>query len=111
MLSPDEREALQEIANVGMGQAGASIAQLLGEFVRLSIPRVLVLPAHEACSLLANAGAGGCVSAVRQGFHGDLRGEAIAIYAEKGWNELADLMGYEAGDCPTESEILLDVSN
>ena len=39
-LTADQRDALQEIANIGMGQAGSSIAKIWGEFVRLSIPRV-----------------------------------------------------------------------
>ena len=44
MLSQDQKDALQEIANIGMGQAGASIARVLDEFVQLSIPRILVVP-------------------------------------------------------------------
>ena len=33
MLSEDQRDALQELTNIGMGQAGASVAAVLGEFV------------------------------------------------------------------------------
>jgi len=40
-LNEDQRDALQEIANIGMGQAGSSIAKVWGEFVHLSIPRIV----------------------------------------------------------------------
>ena len=43
LFSEDQRDALQELTNIGMGQAGASVAAVLGEFVQLSVPRILVL--------------------------------------------------------------------
>ena len=35
MLSEDKRDALQEIVNIGMGAAGAALAEVLGAFVEL----------------------------------------------------------------------------
>lgn len=49
MLTEDQKEALREIANIGMGQAGSTIAQVLGEFVQLSIPRILIVPPKSNC--------------------------------------------------------------
>jgi len=112
MLTQDQRDALQEIANIGMGQAGASIAEVLGEFVQLSVPRVLVVPPEEVVVALAGSIGDGVVSAVRQAFHSSMRGEAIVIYGEQRCNDLADLMGYEHNlDHAAEQELLLDVSN
>lgn len=112
MLTQDQQDTLQEIANIGMGQAGASIAQVLNEFVQLSIPRVLIVPPDEVPVALARTIGDGLVSAVRQAFHSSMRGEAIVIYGEQGCNDLADLMGYEADlDHAAERELLLDVSN
>jgi chemotaxis protein CheC len=112
MLIQDQRDALQEIANIGMGQAGASIAEVLGEFVQLSVPRVLVVPPEEVVVALAGSIGDGVVSAVRQAFHSSMRGEAIVIYGEQRCNDLADLMGYEHSlDHAAEQELLLDVSN
>ena len=112
MLSQDQKDALQEIANIGMGQAGASIARVLDEFVQLSIPRILVVPPQEVPAALASAVGDRTVSAVRQAFHSAMRGEAIVIYGENRCNDLADLMGYErALDHSSERELLLDVSN
>ncbi|MBI3140969.1 MAG: hypothetical protein HYZ19_03795 [Rhodocyclales bacterium] len=112
MLTQDQREALQEIANIGMGQAGESIARALNEFVHLSIPRVLILAPADLAGALARTVADSQVSAVRQAFHSQMRGEAIVIFAGSRCNDLADLMGYEdALDHAAETELLLDVSN
>lgn len=112
MLNQDQKDALQEIANIGMGQAGASIAKVLNEFVQLSIPRILVVPPEKIAASLASVVGDSTVSAVRQAFHSAMRGEAIVIYGEHRCNDLADLMGYERDlDHAAERELLLDVSN
>ena len=112
MLTQDQKDALQEVANIGMGQAGASIAQVLDEFVQLSIPRILFVPPEEVPVALALTVGEGLVSAVRQAFHSALRGEAIVIFNSGRCNDLADLLGYDADlDHAGELELLLDVSN
>lgn len=112
MLTDDRKEALQEIANIGMGQAGASIAQVLGEFVQLSIPRILIVPPAEVPTTLARTVEESTVSAVRQAFYSDMRGEALVIFGQHRCNDLADLIGYEADlDHAAEVELLLDLSN
>ena len=112
ILTQEQQEALQEIANIGMGQAGASIAQLLDHFVILSIPKIVTMqPDNVAAALLRTVGPGN-ISAVRQAFHSILRGEAVVIFGEQRCSDLADLMGYEHDiDHTSEQELLLDVSN
>lgn len=112
MLTDDRKEALQEIANIGMGQAGASIAQVLGEFVQLSIPRILIVPPEEVPAVLVKTVGEKTVSIVRQAFYSDMRGEALVIFGQHRCNDLADLMGYENDlDHASEVELLLDLSN
>jgi len=112
MLTDDQKEALQEIANIGMGQAGASIAQVLDHFVRLSIPRILFLRSADVAPSLRSAVGDGMVSAVRQAFHSGVRGEAIVVFGEQRCNDLSDLMGYEQElDRAAELELLLDITN
>ncbi len=112
MLNQEQQEALQEIVNIGMGQAGASIAQVLDHFVQLSIPRILALRPEDLGAALTRTVGAGQVSAVRQAFHSRVRGEAIAIYGGQRCDDLADLMGYEGmPDHATKLELLLDVSN
>lgn len=112
MLNADQQEALQEIANIGMGQAGASIARVLDHFVQLSIPRILNLPPDGLVNALARTVGPGKVSAVRQTFRSTMHGEAIAIFGEQRCSDLADLMGHDPDvDQITQLELLLDVSN
>ncbi len=112
LLTDDQKEALQEIANIGMGQAGASIAQVLDHFVRLSIPRILFLRHDDMAASLRSAVGEDQVSAVRQAFHSSMRGEAIVVFGEQRCNDLADLMGYEQDlDRSAELELLLDITN
>jgi chemotaxis protein CheC len=111
ILSNDQREALQEIANVGMGMAGDSIARLLGEFIKLSCPKVRLLPAHLLGPTLTEIIGNDEVAAVRQAFHGDLRGESMVLFNGDGRHEMAALMGYDILDPAAEHELLLDVGN
>lgn len=112
-LSEDQRDALQEITNIAMGQAAASLASLLDTFVNLSVPRINVVGVEKLPGIISElVGRSFDVTAVRQSFHGYLRGEAIVIYGHDGCKELADLMGYdEELDHLAEIELLLDVSN
>lgn len=112
MLTADQKDALQEISNIGMGQAGEVIARVLNEFVTLSIPRILILQPNLVAPALQRMVNSDLVSAVRQAFHGSFRGEALVLYGAQRCTDLADLMGYEENiDHATEMEILLDISN
>jgi len=112
-FSEEHRDALQEVANIAMGEAGASLAQLLGAFVRLSVPRIQISGAVSLPDALGSLiGSGQRVTAVRQSFLSRVQGEAIVLFGEAGCAEVADLMGYEntlaAGE---RREMLLDVAN
>lgn len=111
ILSGDQRDALQEIANIGMGQAGSSIAKIWGEFVRLSIPRIADVERQDIPAVLQQLVGEKNILAVRQAFHGQLRGEVIIVFSGGPPGELAELMGYDDTDRVEEIELLLDVSN
>ena len=112
-LSNEQRDALQELTNIAMGQAGSSLAQLLDAFVDLSVPRIRIVQVVDLPETMAEmVGKKNLVSAARQSFQGYLRGEAIVIFGEPGSHTLADLMGYEGelGES-SQAELLLDVAN
>jgi chemotaxis protein CheC len=111
MFSPEHREAFQEIANVGVGMAGDAIARLLGEFVKLSVPHVNVLPVKLLGPAFARIVGDVRVAAARQAFHGDIRGELMILLDCEGRHDMAGLMGYDTSDCAAEQELLLDVCN
>jgi len=76
----DQTDALQEVANIAMGQAGDSLARILDNFVTLSVPRIRQIAVHElADTVTTMVGDEEEVSAVRQAFYNSLRGEARAI--------------------------------
>ncbi len=110
-LTEDQRDALQEIANIGMGQAGSSIAKIWGEFVSLSIPRIAHIDRQGIPAMLSRFVGDETVNAVRQAFHGQLRGEVIVVFSGGRSDQLAELMGYEEADSVEEQELLLDVAN
>jgi len=117
-LSEDQRDCLQEIVNVAMGQAGDSLARFLEVFIHLSVPRVRLVDSKDLPPMLAEmVGHTDKVSAVRQGFYtaGDgngMRGEAIVLFNDASFGELAELLAYE-DDLTEEAEreLLLDVTN
>lgn len=109
----DQNDALQEVVNIAMGQAGDSLARILGNFVRLSVPRIRLVTVNDVINTVTEmVDHDAEVSAVRQAFSNSLRGEAIVIFAQRGADDLADLMGYDADlDTAAEQELLLEVSN
>lgn len=114
-FSDDQLDALQETANIAMGQAGAVLARLLDHYVVLSVPRARLVHAAElavAVSAMLGTAMDTAVTAVRQSFQGRLRGEAMSLFGEQGCRELADLLGHEdTAGAEQHEELLLDVSN
>lgn len=111
MLTEDQRDALQELMNVAMGQAADQLARLTDTFVVLSVPRI-----HSAFSLSdaqVPEELGGCqvVDVTRQSFLGQMRGEAFVCFGCHGADQLADLMGYDEHDTQQREELMLDVTN
>jgi len=116
--SEDQRDALQEIVNVAMGQAGDSLARLLEVFVTLSVPKIKTLRPSEVRSALRCFVDAEYVSAIRQSFHDDLgqaglRGEALVVFGDDSFKELAELLAYEDEELSEEAEqeLLLDIAN
>ncbi len=109
----DQRDALQEITNIAMGQAGSSLAQLLDVFVILSVPRVRIVGVEDVPSAVSEmVDDPEEITAVRQAFYNKLRGETMVVFGRKGCSDLADLMGHEeVQSSEDEEELLLDVTN
>lgn len=117
-LTEDQRDCLQEIVNVAMGQAGDSLARYLEVFIHLSVPRIRLIESSElTAEMKALIGNNAIVSAVRQGFYSStgetIRGEAVVVFSEASFKELAHMMDYDEEDVDedSEQELLLDISN
>lgn len=119
-MTEDQRDCMQEIVNVAMGQAGESLACLLEVFVQLGVPRINLVAADDITPQLKKmiGEEENKVTAVRQAFFRnkgklDIQGEALLVYSHSSLAELAELMSYEEEQegVNAESELLLDVSN
>ncbi|KVN28879.1 chemotaxis protein CheC [Burkholderia ubonensis] len=99
VFTAEQRDALQEIANLAMGRAAARLASLLGRFIELSVPRVRVVQASDAGKALREmTGIHDNVTAVRQGFRSDIKGEALVLCRTANVNRLAALVDHSFGD-------------
>lgn len=112
-LSADERDCLQEISNVAMGQAADHLARLLNEFVVLSIPHVELMSPGDIAMALAALQGSQSVSGVCQGFlGGGVAGEAMLIFNDASFTDLASLFNYQGDiDEHAEHELLMDAAN
>ena len=119
-LSEDQRDCLQEIANVAMGAAGESLAGLTKSFVELSIPVIRAIrPAQIPMALrsLANGDEGGQetgkkVSAVAQAFRTSATdGYALVVITEPSFNDLARASGRNIDSDAVAAELLLELAS
>jgi chemotaxis protein CheC len=80
-LNEIERDALTELANLGVGRAAASLRHMAGGHVLLSVPSVEVLDRVAAAQLIAGRETPHLV-AVHQQFTGDFSGHALLIFPQ-----------------------------
>ena len=80
-LSEIEQDALAEIANMGVSRAAASLRQMVGEQVFLSVPAVSIVTRATA-SQLVERGHSTKLVAVQQSFEGPFSGRALLIFPE-----------------------------
>jgi chemotaxis protein CheC len=116
VLNEDQRDALQEVANLAMGQAATRLARLLDTFIELSVPRVQVVEISKAAAALREmTGIQEAVSAVRQGFRSDIKGEALVICRSGSIEQLCSLVNdpypRSAYEKVSQQEVIFDVAN
>jgi chemotaxis protein CheC len=114
-LNEDQRDALQEVANMAMGQAATRLSKLLGTFIELSVPRVRVVDVTQAAPALREmTGITDTVTAVRQGFRSDIKGEAIVLCRSGSVMKLCGLVDdpytKSSYETTTETELVFDVA-
>jgi chemotaxis protein CheC len=114
-LNEDQRDALQEVANMAMGQAATRLSTLLGTFIELSVPRVRVVDVADASAALREmTGITDTVTAVRQGFRSDIKGEAIVLCKSGSVDQLCALVDdpytKSTYETTTRAELVFDVA-
>ena len=113
-LSDLERDALTELANIGVSRAAANLRKMAGEQVLLSVPSVEVVSRTAAATLIGERESDKLV-AVRQDFSGAFSGRALLIFPQANSLDLlravlgADI---EASELATlEDEALAETGN
>ena len=81
VLSDIDRDALAEIANMGVSRAATSLRQMVGEQVLLSVPAVNIVTRLAASELVERGGSPKLV-AVQQSFDGPFSGRALLIFPQ-----------------------------
>ncbi|MGQ9369616.1 chemotaxis protein CheX [Azospirillum sp. ST 5-10] len=82
-----ERDALTELANIGVSRASVALGRLIGGEVAMSVPAVDIVPRTEAAERLMTEFAERLV-AVLESFEGALSGSAILVFPERNSLEL-----------------------
>jgi len=98
-------DALTELVNIGVSRAAASLREMVGAQVHLSVPMVSLETRARAVSILAERENANLV-AVHQVFEGDIVGRALLIFPETKSLEL--VRAITGGDLPLEDIIELE---
>ncbi|MDO8810837.1 MAG: chemotaxis protein CheC [Gallionella sp.] len=92
-MSDLQLDALTEIFNIGAGRAASSLSEIVGDEVKLSVPRVQLYQSSEinAETLSLNSPR---VGAVKQSFSGPFTADAMLLFTEERAMEIVhDMMG------------------
>ncbi|MGV8928380.1 MAG: chemotaxis protein CheX [Brevundimonas sp.] len=109
-----EQDALTELVNIGVSRAAASLRNMIGHQVLLSVPALEIVSRQVAATLIKERESGELV-AVRQDFTGAFAGRALMIFPEA--NSLAlvrAVTGDELNDASLtemEDEALAETGN
>jgi chemotaxis protein CheC len=80
-LTPDEKDALTELINIGYGRAAGALSELTGYRVRLEVPSVTLHEIEVLVPMLANL-IKVDVACVNQSFTGPISGNALLMMDE-----------------------------
>ena len=105
VLDELELDALTELVNMGVSRAAASLREMVGEQVHLSVPRIVLVSRDRAVELLGQSESSKLV-AVHQVFEGDITGRALLIFPETKSLEL--VRAVTGGELPLEDIIELE---
>ena len=89
-LTPVQRDALREVANIGAGHAATALSQMTGSPIMISVPTVHVAPLAEVGPQLAPGE--DPVAAVLMDMLGDLTGRTLLVFPKATVMRVAERM-------------------
>lgn len=96
-MSDFHLDALQEVSNIGMGNAATALAGLLSKKVDMAIPKASFIDFEQVFPLVG--GVEELVSCVNLSVEGEISGTVLFVFSEKSTYRLVEmLMGLEAGN-------------
>ncbi|WP_425067493.1 chemotaxis protein CheX [Reyranella sp.] len=81
ILDELELDALTEMVNIGVNRSAASLREMVGEQVHLSVPRVALVSREKAIATLGEGNPDTLVG-VHQVFEGDIVGRALLLFPD-----------------------------
>lgn len=96
-LSELQMDALTEIFNIGAGRAASSLSEIVGDEVKLSVPRVQLYQSSEINAEVLSLNSPR-LGAVKQSFSGPFDAQAMLLFTEDRALEIVhDMMGSQVG--------------
>jgi chemotaxis protein CheC len=89
-LTPAERDALREVANIGAGHAATALSQMTGRKIMIDVPEVSIRPLEEAADLVGPPD--GIIAAVLMHMMGDLTGRTLLVLPENAAKGLCQIL-------------------
>lgn len=110
LLSEEQRDALQELMNISMGQAANALARLIETRITLSIPKIVAATPAELSAILTKQNEANWFT--RQSFMGTVNGEALTLLTKDGCEALAEAMEYDLPlSAESSRELVLELAN
>lgn len=107
-LTEEQRDALQELMNISMGQAANALARLINAKISLSIPKIVLVSAGEFQRIFQSTEHW----FTRQSFVGLVKGEVLTLLAKQGTDTIGGLLDYPVPmDAGAQEELLLELAN
>jgi len=92
-LTELQLDALTEVFNVGAGRAASSLSEIVGDEVKLSVPRIQLCASSDITADVLSLSSAR-LGAVRQNFSGPFNAEAMLLFTEDRALEIVcDMMG------------------
>jgi len=104
VLGELQLDALTEMVNIGVNRAAASLREMVGEQVHLSVPEVTLVSRDRAIATLATEK--NKLVGIHQVFEGDITGRALLIFPDTKSLEL--VRAVTGGELPLEEIIELE---
>ena len=102
-LSPNQLDALREVANIGAGHAATALSQMIGETIMISVPTINVSRLEDVPPQVAEPDEP--VAAVLMHMMGDLTGRTLLVFPRRTAVRLAELLLHRAATLVEFSEM------